>query len=285
MTGLGAQARVWTHKLLVISDLHLTTDGERVIGLDPEKLNKAVLAQALERHSDASALILLGDLAHSGQSAAYTALRELLAPVKMPILPMVGNHDRREAFVAAFPDAPHSKGGFIQTACDFGNWRALTLDTLLGPPYREDEHFGFLCEDRLEWLKDQVARASGRPLLVCTHHPPFQTGIPGMDKIRLSNGAEVLDILADHGSAYLICGHVHRTISGTTRGVPWSMIKSPCHQGPLDLNSGDSSLSLDETGGYAIVLLTENGVIVHNEDLARAGAMAISGYPVVEPHN
>ena len=260
-------SRVWDHKLLVMTDIHLTAGGQKIIGLDPLARAKAVLDHALARHGDAEALILMGDLAHHGHPEAYAALRDMLRATPMPVIPMLGNHDRRDAFRGVFTDAPESPGEFVQNAFDLDGWRVLTLDTLDGPPYPAGHHAGRLCDQRLAWLDRQIETAGAARLLVCAHHPPFAVGLPGMDAIPLADGAVLLDRLRATGRAHLLCGHVHRTISGSSGGVPWSMLKSPCHQAPLDLEDRDSSLSIDEVGAYGVVLLGRGGVIVHSEDV------------------
>lgn len=260
------------HKLLVMTDIHIVEAGERIIGLDPLARFEAALAQSLRDHPDASALILMGDLTHHGRPAQYARLASALAGLPVPLIPMIGNHDRREPFLAAFPHAPRTEHGHVQTVLDLPHHRIITLDTLEGPPYPPGFHAGRLCPDRRAWLAAALAGAGPRRPLVFAHHPPFATGIPGMDQIPLLDGAPVLDLLAAHG-AHLFCGHVHRTISGTSRGVGFTMLKSTCHQGPLDLVSLDSSLSIDEPGAYGVLLLTEDGVIAHSEDVGLDGAV------------
>jgi hypothetical protein len=119
----------------------------------------------------------------------------------------------------------------------------------------------------MTWLETALDGAQGRIPLVFTHHPPFETGIVGMDAINLENGAQVLDLLAKHPSVHLFCGHIHRTISGSTRCVAWTMFKSPCHQGVLDLVDPCSSLSIDEPGAYGLLLLGPEGVVAHSQDV------------------
>jgi hypothetical protein len=45
------------------------------------------------------------------------------------------------------------------------------------------------------------------------------------------------------------------------------MFKSTCHQAPLDLIRPDSTLSIAEPAAYGLLLLSEGGVIAHNEDI------------------
>lgn len=254
-------------KLLVITDTHITAEGGTIIGLDPLVRCRAALAHALSRHPDAAALILTGDLAHRGLPEEYARLAQALAGLPLPVLTMLGNHDRREAFRAAFPDAPRTTSGHVQQILDLLHHRVITLDTLDGPPYPAGHHAGRLCAARMDWLAAALAGAAGRVPLVFAHHPPFAVGIPGMDAIALAEGEALIALLARHPGAHLFCGHLHRTVSGSRAGVPWTIFKSPCHQGPLDLESPDSSLSIDEPGAYGVLLLPEAGVIAHSEDV------------------
>ena len=254
-------------KILFLSDLHICPLGETIISLDPLARMERALYAALTAHSDAAALILLGDLTHHGDIASYRRLSDALRNCAVPVIAMLGNHDRRDAFVQAFPDAPQMPSGHIQAVRDIGRHRIITLDSLDGPPYEDGHHAGRLCAQRLAFLETALATRDGRHAIVCIHHPPFDTGITGMDKIKLADGNAFLDLLARHANLHLICGHIHRTMSGQTRGVPWSMFKSPCHQGLLELDVPNAHLSSNEPGAYGLALLTGDGIIVHSEDV------------------
>ncbi len=261
------------HKLLVMTDLHIVEEGGSIIGLDPLARFGEALDHALARHPDAEVLILMGDLAHNGGPAEYARLAGAVAGLPLPVLPMLGNHARREAFLEAWPDAPRTASGHVPAVRDLSHHRIVTLDTLDGPPYRAGHHAGLLCDRRRAWLVEALAGAEGRLPLVFSHHPPYPVGIPGMDAIPLVEGEDLIPLLARHG-AHLFCGHVHRTISGSRGGVPWTMFKSTCHQGPLDLVAVDSSLSIDEPGAYGVLLLPEDGVIAHSEDVLADAVIA-----------
>ncbi len=264
-------------KILFLTDLHICAPGNTIIGLDPSERLQTVLAAAIAAHPDAAALILLGDLTHSGHPDEYRELHRLLADVTVPIIPMMGNHDERPAFFAQFPNAPRTSSGHVQHHLDIGNHRIIMLDSLDGPPYMDAHHMGRLCPVRMGFLEDALETRAGRHAIVCIHHPPFDTGILGMDLIKLNDGAKLLTRLAHHGNLHLICGHVHRTISGNTMGVPWVIFKSPCHQGVIDLISPNAHLSTDEAGSYGLALLTDDGVIIHSEDVG-TGARVFGEY-------
>ena len=256
-------------KLLVFTDLHIKDD--TIIGLDPIARFKAALAHAMVDHSDTQGIVLMGDLTHGETVVEYKILKSILADVTLPITFMMGNHDRRDAFLQVFPNAALDGAGFVQSAFDIGNWRGLTLDTLDGPPYIEGVHSGRLCDDRLSWLADQLAQAQDKPVALFTHHPLGDIGFPMMDKINLMNGAEVLNLVRAHPMpVHVLSGHVHRTISGQWNGVSYTVFKSPCHQNPLNLNEQYASMSVDEPGAYGVLLFDGPNIIVHTEDFALA---------------
>lgn len=251
-------------KIIVMTDIHITKKRNKIIGLDPMVRFQDVCTSALRDHPDAALIILMGDLTHHGKTVQYQRLRDALHNCPIPVLPMLGNHDIRENFRDVFNDAPSDDAGFVQKIMDLPHHRLITLDTKDGP---FGHHAGRLCPARMDWLKAALDGAKDLIPLVFMHHPPFKTGIIGMDNINLDNGDEVLDLLAQSPKAHLFCGHIHRTISGSTRGVAWTMFKSPCHQGVLDFHDPDSSLSVDEHGAYGLLLLTPEGVVAHSQDV------------------
>lgn len=254
-------------KLLILTDIHLTEATQTIIGLDPLARFQEVLSAATRDHPDAAAVLLMGDLTHHGTPRQYARLQSVLAACPLPIHLMIGNHDRRAAFRTAFPDAPVTDMGFVQQVVDFPNHRLILLDSHDGGDHPDGFRSGILCPDRLAWLDKALAGCGTRMPVVACHHPPFCVGLPGMDAIRLQNEDALLSRLADHG-AYLLFGHIHRTISGATKGVGWSSFKSPCHQAPIDFVTPDSGLSIDEPGGYGIALLDRPAQItIHHVDV------------------
>ena len=247
-----------------MTDIHITSEGSDIIGLNPLERFENVYAIALRDHPDAAFTILMGDLTHHGKIDQYQRLNAALRSSPIPVIPMLGNHDIRDEFLKVFKNAPQDDAGFVQNIIDLDHHRIITLDTKDGP---FGHHAGHLCAKRLAWLKSALATKSHRIPLVFMHHPPFATGIIGMDNINLDNDDEVLDIIAQYPTAHLFCGHIHRTISGSTRSVAWTMFKSPCHQGVLDFDDPDSSLSVNEPGSYGLLLLTPDGVVAHSQDV------------------
>lgn len=258
-------------KLLVFSDLHLLEEGGEIIGLDPFAQFSDGLKHALALHPDASRVVLLGDLTHHGRPAQYEQLRRALDQLALPVSYMLGNHDNRAQFRDAFPEAEATSAGHIQQMVDLGPACLITLDTLDDHP--DPVHSGRLCADRLVWLERALVGAAGRPVIVALHHPPFATGFTGMDAIALQEPTPFLARLRAYpGRVQLLCGHIHRTISGHVHGLPFSVFKSPCHQMPMRLGDEGSAHSVAEPGAYGIVLAGPDSVVVHSEDFAIAAS-------------
>src|SRR6185295_9432260 len=130
-------------------------------------------------------VLATGDLVDGGKPEEYAFLRELLAPLAMPVYLIPGNHDARDAMRAAFPDHTYlPPSGFLQYAIEDRPVRLLALDTLVdGKPYGE------LCTERLGWLESRLGEQD-RPTVIFMHHPPFDCGIAAFDRAKLNIGSE-----------------------------------------------------------------------------------------------
>lgn len=272
---------MFDHKIIVFSDIHIVEEGQKILGLDTLVQFETGLRHALKKQPDVDRIMIVGDLTHHGRIPQYERLKELLDQIDLPIHLMLGNHDRRDTFLEVFPDAPVADG-FVQEVIDLGETHLITLDTLDGPPYREGHHAGRLCQKRLDWLDGMLTKAGGKPVILFAHHPPYKTGFPGMDRIRLLNDDELLDlILAHQNVTMMINGHVHRTISGQVRGIPYAMFKGPSHQMPMDMKGTSSASSVIEPGAYGILCLAGSDVVVHTEDFEIAAQSEVT----LDPHS
>lgn len=257
-------------KIIFLADLHMLPPGQRIIGIDPAVRLRSAVRDIRDRHGDAALVVVLGDVTHRGDAQSCLRARRILDGLGLPVRVMAGNHDDRAALRAAFPDTPADRDGFLQSETTAGGYRLLLLDSRLDPPHDlVSDSCGRLCARRLAWLDARLgeAKARGEPVLLFVHHPPFPTGFPGMDLIRLADADALHGLAIRHGNVrHIFAGHVHRTIGGAWRGIPVSVFKSPVHQQPMDLATVSGGLSVDEPGAYGIVLLYPDAVIVHTED-------------------
>ena len=208
-------------KAIWMSDLHYSHETD-VLGHDPRVRLKAAVDHINEIHSDASFCVISGDMVNRGTQADYQALSKQLEAVKMPVLPMAGNHDDRRLLRENLPLPTTCMDQFIQYSVPTPSGLIICLDT-----QKTGADSGELCAERLTWLKDVLEGAADTPVYIFMHHPPKAVGLPMQDADGLQDGHVFLDLISGHECVkYLFIGHVHRPISGTMSGVPFSTMRS-----------------------------------------------------------
>ncbi len=249
-------------KFIHLTDPHFVPPGRTLYGRDPRPALDAAVADINAHHGDAAMAVVTGDLTHWGEPAAFRNLVDGLAPLAMPVHVLAGNHDARDVLRAYFPDQPVDKNGFIQSALDTPVGRFIFLDTVL-----EGTSAGHFCADRQAWLADILAASEGHDLFLFMHHPPFDVGIPAMDRIGLQQKDAFQAVIEPHKARirHLFFGHVHRPISGSWRGIPYSTLRGLNQQVWLDMVNVEMTASF-EPPAYCVVLIEDDRVVVHTHD-------------------
>jgi 3',5'-cyclic AMP phosphodiesterase CpdA len=246
-----------------ISDLHITAGGRLASGIvDTAALFRACVAHVLSLPRRPDAVLITGDLVDLGTEEEYRLLREMLAPLPMPVHLIPGNHDDRETLRKVFADHDYlpRSGFFLQYTLEDYPLRIIALDTVI-----PGEGGGRLCAARLEWLERALAAAPSRPTLVMMHHPPFPTFIDHMDAIGLEDPGAFRGVIARHPQVErVVCGHLHRAIQARVAQALASTCPSPAHQIALDLVPGAPEGFVMEPPGYQLHLwVPDSGVVSH----------------------
>lgn len=254
-------------KIIILTDPHICDEGQTIIGLNPSFQFEKALNHINKYHSNANRLVITGDLTNSGTLSQYNIIRNILKSNRIPTTLMLGNHDNRDNFRKIFWDYPTDPHGFIQAKESISTKKLIFLDTLLGPPDLAEEHFGEICEERYNWLEKQLQTLSKDKIILFMHHPPFNVGFPGMDKIKLKDSDQFMNFIKRFPNLlHVVCGHIHRTISGNVQGKSFSIFKSTCHQMPMQQSSIKSSLSVAEPPAYGMLLINDTDIITHSVD-------------------
>lgn len=249
-------------KFIHITDPHLVTPGETLFDLDPYARLTACIDDIVANHQDAVLCVLTGDLAHRGEPDAYRGLATQLGRLPMPVFPLLGNHDDRDNFVAAFAQAARDADGFVQSVHRSKEGDFIFLDTL-----QQGTHGGLYCDRRCAWLRDRLDDAGTRSVFLFMHHPPFAIGIPALDAIALQQPERFARVVEGRRNIrHLFYGHVHRPVCGSWRGIPMSTMRGLNHQVPFDLRPRDDILESHEPPAYAVVLVDPEQVVVHFHD-------------------
>ena len=249
--------------LAQISDLHLKADGKLSYGVfDAAQMLRACVKQLLAQKQLPDAVAVTGDLTDLGLPGEYALLRELLAPLEMPVYLIPGNHDRRDAMRAAFPGHAYLRQSAdrIRYAIEAHPLRIVALDTLV-----EGESGGDLDGASLDWLDRTLAAAPGYPTVVLMHHPPFATYIGHLDKFGLRDPAPLAAVIERHPQVHaILCGHVHRPIQSRFAGTVASTAPSVAHQVPVDLDADAASRFAMEPPAYRLHAYSpESGLASH----------------------
>ena len=247
-------------KFIHITDPHLVPRGQTLYGLNPIDRLALCIADVNLRHPDAAFAVVTGDLAHKGEADAYAALKAELGKLRLPVHLLLGNHDSRELFAAAFPQAPCDDNGFVQFLVEIGDTLGICLDTNEpGVPY------GTFCATRAAWLKRQLDAAGDRPVFIFMHHPPFKVQLKRMDDISLLEPGAFVGAVEGRGNIrHLFFGHLHRPIAGSWRGIPISTLRATSHQVALDFVVEGRIRGSHEPPEYAVVLVDADQTIIHN---------------------
>jgi 3',5'-cyclic-AMP phosphodiesterase len=236
----------------------------------PEEYNRvrfrATLRRLLEGPNRPDMLVLSGDITDNGDLDSFEKTADLLAECPFPIWPMVGNHDTREALAQAFPQV-RLEGGFVHYALEGEGLRILLLDT-----FEPGRHGGAFCEARATWLTAQLDAAPGTPTLIFMHHPPVVSGIDWMDPAPDESWIERFGAVVE-GRTQIIaihCGHLHRPLATTFRGIPLHVTSSVAPLVAMDLRPIDKH----EPDGRDLITAEPPTYAIHRWD----GASLVTHY-------
>jgi 3',5'-cyclic-AMP phosphodiesterase len=198
---------------------------------------RAVLAM----RSAPDAVLVSGDLANAGAASEYAVVRELLAPLPMPVHVLPGNHDD----VSALP-APG--------AVDVAGVRLVVCDSTV--PGRDEGRLD------VEWVAAQIGDG---PAILAMHHPPFDIGMPAADEISLSgeDRAALTELLARSPQVLrVVCGHTHRAAFATVGGCVAMSCPGIHLTAKLEFEHREFEL-VREPPAFALHVLVGDGVVTH----------------------
>lgn len=224
----------------------------------------AGVAEVLGLEPAPDAVIVTGDLAEHASAAEYERVRELLAPLPVPVHVIPGNHDDRDALRAHFPLPP---GDRVQHSADVGPLRLVACDTLV-----PGEIAGRLD---LPWLEAELASVAddGRPVVLAMHHPPVGIGQPILDDSGLPEADRrgLAELLRGFPAVRrVIAGHYHRTAFAVLAGCGVAVCRSVHLQARLQVGGYDFEL-VREPPAIALHLERDGDVVSHVQPvMARA---------------
>ena len=258
-------------KFIHLTDPHLVEPPQKLFDLDGQERLAAAVASINKHHADAEMCVLTGDLTHWGEPTAYGDIKDIMGQLTIPWHVILGNHDDRNVFREAFPDAADDGNGFVQYSLTTEAGRFLLLDTL-----DAGTASGAYCPERLGWLAENLddARIGGEDVFLFMHHAPMVVGIAGLDRIRLrQEDAETFaQMITGSGNVrHIFYGHLHRPCHGSWRGIPFSSVRATAHHTALTLDPETPLTVCHENPGYAAVLIGDDSVVIHDHSYLDEG--------------
>ncbi len=233
--------------VLQITDVHLRAQPDALLlGVDTAHSVRAVLGQALAEGSP-DALLVTGDVCHDPEPAAYQRFVAIVTEYfQGPMLCLPGNHDL---------EAPMR--GLLTEPCvlHLPGWDVIGLDS-----HVDDETRADVSEKDLAALQESLANVDGRHVLIATHHPPVDVGSPWLDKDRIPNAQELLELLSEHPSVKgMVFGHAHQVVESVYRDIVLLGTPSTCFQ----FAPNTQTFSIDDSmPGYRWLYLNADGGVV-----------------------
>lgn len=248
-------------KIVWLTDIHLLPQGEYLNGHDPAQRLDLALEHISKEHDDAAFCVVSGDLTDRGSPQCYQFLHQRFVDAGVSYLPLVGNHDDRDAFrkYLTLPSTVHET--FVQYSVRLGDHRLICLDTL-----EQGKSEGYLCEERLQWLHNELSSDSDSPTVVFCHHPPKALHLPMLDPSRIRNGDELIEILKAYDCVKHLCfGHIHRPVSGAFGNLGFTAMRATSIQVPLPFPqwSWDNFEPVTEAPALGIVQLSAESCVIH----------------------
>jgi 3',5'-cyclic AMP phosphodiesterase CpdA len=202
------------------------------------------------------AVLVSGDIADTGAAREYERVRELLAPLPMPVHVLPGNHDDRAALREHFglPGAPDDP---LQYTVPCADLRLVVCDSTR-PGYDGGEL-------RLDWLDQRLAAEPGAPTIVAMHHVPLTIGLPVLDEIGFppDETRALGELLARSKQVRrVVAGHVHRTVLGTLGGCGVLACTSTNQQARLEIGSPELAFT-QEPPAFALHALLDDELVSH----------------------
>jgi len=214
--------------LVQITDTHIVERGTLLYGMaDTARHLAEAVSQINEMRPRPDLVLITGDLVEHPGAATYSHFRDLIAPLRMPVYLMPGNHDDPAFMCEFFGDTPMFPGEppHFQYAIEGPDFRTLMLNSHLDGS--ELPNFGLR---RLQWLQYEL-ESSSQPTLVAIHHPPMTTGVEFVDMVGPQWYRDIGELLGSHPHVLkVICGHGHFDLHGMLGRVPVQMAGATAHQ-------------------------------------------------------
>jgi Icc protein len=225
-------------RFIHLTDLHVVHPDHPApkVHSDTNANVRAAIAQINALAPRPAFVAVSGDLTNHGDVDSFRTLRDLMAPLAVPVLYALGNHDSRPGFYQGLlgrddaPDAPYDHEAVI------GGAHVITLDTS-----RRGRIGGSLDEAQFAFLAAALDRHPGLPKLLMLHHGPSLDLDPAgeWESLRVADTLRLAEVVRDRNVAGMLSGHLHLDRVAHWHGIPVILGMSlHCALDPLHAGDG-----------------------------------------------
>lgn len=212
----GARTESTSTLMVQITDCHLPADKKQYYrGINPYQNLKAQIRKVKALKPDL--LLATGDLSEDGSRTSYRALQKIIEPLDVPVLALPGNHDDSNLLATMFPGSPVGCIG----VSEHGAWQIIRLNSCI-----RAKPEGRISEKTLNELEGFLTGCEQKPCLIALHHQPITVGSPWIDKYRLMDPENFLQLIDRFPNVKaVVWGHVHQVFDAVRKGV--NMLSGP----------------------------------------------------------
>jgi len=213
------------------------------------------------------ALVISGDLVDDGWRQGYRLIAESLQSLDCPVHLLPGNGDDvllMRSELAAVGTWTAATGPMHFRAAANGLTLCGIDVTVAGESYGD-------VLSHLPWLMSTLSDVT-TPVLLFMHQPPFRIGIEALDQVRCKNDGALLSNLEamDRPPLGILCGHVHRPVSGRLGSIPVQTCGSLCPSNPLLLDSR-ADLPVVDAPSFLVHDVSDGRLLSHVVSITASG--------------
>lgn len=201
-------------RVIQITDCHLPGSPELAYrGINSHENLKQLLqkVQQFVIGFEPDFILATGDLSEDGSVESCHLLHEYLGALKLQVLALPGNHDDPALLARFFPGSPLDS---IEVS-EHGEWQLIRLNSCLA-----SSPAGRISDSDLAELEQTLSQDPGRLRLVALHHQPVSVGSPWIDKYRLMEPENFLQLVDQcEGVRAVVWGHVHQVFAANRNDV------------------------------------------------------------------
>lgn len=243
-----------------LSDLHLTPASKKNInGMGIDTLSKflEIFEDIKRRELHPDFFIVSGDLIHEGNSEDYRDLKSIINEKEdefgVPFFVCLGNHDDREAFWAGYKNEANRNSEYYYSVMVPG-LRLIFLDSKQGT-----DEGGFISEEQLNWLNNELKNFPQETTLIVVHHPLLCRPLDFMAYSVLQNTNELLRVIEGSDVRAILSGHIHFNSVVNISGILNTVIAASAYG--IDCSNPRLHRFIDDSS-YGVVRVADGQVMV-----------------------